>query len=259
MDPVVGIFAFHTAAERAVRVLRARGLDGDRVQLLIPERADDELKEIPIDDTEGPGVGKAVGAVVGGAAGASAGLGVGALAASLLLPGIGPVTAVGLAAAALFGAGGAAAGAAVADVLDEKSTHGIPHDEIYLYEDALSQGHTIVFALPNTEAEEQTARAVMEKEGAESLDAARARWWIGLRDVERQHYEESTRDFDSAEPAYRRGFAAALHPAFRGRSWAEARRALREREGTLADQEPFRRGYERGHEHGRERPPRAES
>ena len=252
MDPVVGIFSFRTAAERAARVLRSRGFDGDRVQLLIPERIDDELKEIPIDDAEGPGVGKAVGAVVGGVAGASAGLGAGVLAASLLLPGIGPVTAIGLAAAALFGAGGAAAGAAAGDALEDKTTRGIPHDEIYLYEDALAEGHTIVFAIPNTDEEEKTARAIMEREGAESLDAARDRWWIGLRDVEKEHYEE--RDFDSAEPAYRRGFAAALHPSFRDRSWSEARRALREREGTLADQEPFRRGYERGREHGRREP-----
>ena len=250
MDPVVGIFAFRTAAERAARVLRSRGFPSDRVQLLIPERANEELKEIPIDDAEQPGVGKAVGAVVGGAAGATAGLGVGVIAASLLLPGIGPVTAIGLAAAALFGAGGAAAGAAAADALEEKTTHGIPHDEIYLYEDALAHGHTVVFAIPETEAEEKTARDVLEREGAESLDAARDRWWVGLRDVEREHYEESDNDFETAEPAYRRGFAAALHPDFRDRPWPEARRALRAREGNLADLEPFRRGYERGREHG---------
>jgi hypothetical protein len=254
MEPVVGIFAFRTAAERAVRVLKSRGFPPDRVQLLIPERAEEELKEIPIDDAEQPGVGRAVGAVVGGAAGATAGLGVGAIAASLLLPGIGPVTAIGLAAAALFGAGGAAAGASAGEALEEKTTHGLPRDEIYLYEDALSHGHTIVFAIPETEAEEQAARAVMEREGAESLDAARERWWIGLRDVEREHYDDPNHDFESAEPAYRRGFAAALHPDFRDRPWPEARRALRAREGNLADLEPFRRGYERGREHGGRRP-----
>ena len=35
----------------------------------------------------------------------------------------------------------------------------------------------------------ERARALMEKEGAESIDAARQQWWIGLRDAEEAKYD----------------------------------------------------------------------
>ena len=139
MEPVVGIFVSRKdAAEASVR-LRSQGFAPERVQLLLPSTPHAE-DVIPTEDAEQSGVGQAVGGVVGGAMGASAGLGLGAVAASLLVPGVGAVTAVGLAAAALFGAGGAVGGAALGGALEEKSREGLPRDEAYLYEDALEAG-----------------------------------------------------------------------------------------------------------------------
>src|SRR5262249_21586824 len=120
MEPVVGIFPSRSAAERAVSAVRSRGVALDRIQLLLPQTAAEDVSTVPTEDAEQPGVGKAIGGVVGGAAGASAGLELGSAAASLLMPGIGAVTAVGLAAAALLGVAGAVGGAKAAGALEEK-------------------------------------------------------------------------------------------------------------------------------------------
>src|SRR5262245_5280820 len=185
METVVGVFSSRHAAHRAALALRERGWPERRVQLLYPEDEPEEIAFLPTDDAEQPGVAKAVGAVVGGAAGGAAGLGLGAVTATLLLPGVGAVTAIGLAAAALLGAGGAAA----ADRLEEETTTGLPRDELYLYEDALSHGRSIVFAFADDDDQAEEARVVMSAENAESLDAARERWWLALRDAEKRHYE----------------------------------------------------------------------
>jgi hypothetical protein len=246
MEPVVGIFSSHAAAAEAAGKLREQGWAPDSVQLLFPESSDAKVARVPIEDAEQPGVGKALGGVVGGAAGAAAGLGLGAVVASLFIPGVGVVSAVGLAAAALFGAGGAVGGAAAAGALEDKSQTGLPQDELYLYEDALAHGLSVVFALARSEQEADAARRAFKAAGAESLDAAREAWWIGLREAEKTHYESTGADWASAEPAYSKGFAAARHPDLRGRTWKEARDLLRERKGDIADTAAFRAGYERG-------------
>ena len=66
--------------------------------------------------------------------------------ASLAIPGIGPLIAFGMVGAALLGIVGAAAGSAVGDQVEEELGEGIPHEDVYLYEDALRHGHSIVLA-----------------------------------------------------------------------------------------------------------------
>lgn len=250
MDPIVGIFEDRAHAEAAAQRLREAGFEDRRVELLLPgdaERAQPESL-VQTDDAEQPGVGRAVGGVVGGAVGASAGLGLAATAASLLIPGVGPVTAIGLAAAALFGAAGAAGGVAAAGALEEKSQHGLPHDEVYLYRDALMHGKGVVFVFPETDDEEKRAREALKRSGAESLDAARHDWWVGIRDAEKAHYEGAGGDFAAHEDHYRRGYAAALHPGRGGMPYEDALPELRRADAELADHDAYRRGYERGRE-----------
>lgn len=252
METAVGIFSTRRQAEAAVRDLRSRGIPQDHIQLLLPETAAIDLPVVPTDDAEQPGMGKAVGGVVGAAVGASAGLGLGTAAASLLIPGVGAVTAIGLAAAALFGAGGALGGAAAGGALEEKSEQGLPKDELYLYEDALALGRSVVFVLAATDEEVRTARRALEESGAESLDAARERWWVGIREAEREHYERDGRDFGPQEHHYRRGFVAALHPDSRGRRYEEMPAHVRGRYAESFGEEAFRRGYQRGQTHARD-------
>jgi hypothetical protein len=141
MKTVVGIFTSTRDAERAVVHLRGIGLPPGNIKLLLPGEA--TLENFATDETEQPGVARAIGAVVGGATGAVAGL---SIAATLLLPGVGVVTAVGLAAAATLAAAGAVGGAAAGDALEGALEQGLPIDEVYLYEDALRQGRVVLVA-----------------------------------------------------------------------------------------------------------------
>lgn len=238
MRTTVGLFGSRLEAEHAAAALRATGVRPDRITVLTPDRGSAALGAVPTTDAERPGVGPALGGVVGGAAGASAGA---ALAA--FLPGVGPILAIGIAAGGLVGAlGGAVAG----EALDASLAHGLPKDEVFWYADALGQGHSVVVVLADAAAGADAARQVLHAAGAESLDAARERWWIGLRTVEAADYAAAGRDFGPDEVAYRRGFEAALDPETRDRRVEDVVEYLRGRDPERVDHAAYRRGFERG-------------
>lgn len=247
MNTVAGIFQTREEAMRAVENLRGLGLPDENLSLLSPGTTAPEAEaDVPTSDTEQPGMGNALGGLVGGAMGAAGGMTLGAAAASLLIPGVGPIMAAGIVGAALFGAGGAAAGMAAGGALEETIAHGLPHDELFVYEDALRQGRTVVIAQLQDDGQVYDVRAAFDAAGAESVDAARESWWIGLRDAEDEDYTGQGRDFKTDEPVYRRGFEAALHPQMRDASYEESAERLRERYSDDYEHEAFRRGYERG-------------
>ena len=246
MSTVAGIFNSTAEAERAIEGLRSAGIGEDRVSLLTPGTGQEKLDEVPTTETEQPGMGPALGGAVGGALGVAGGLQIGAAVASLLVPGVGPVFAAGLLGAALLGAGGAATGAAAGGALEESLAKGLPHDELFVYEDALRRGRTVVLAVVDEEDRAETARGILAQAGAESVDAARESWWVGLRDAEEAEYTVEGGDFGADEPVYRRGFEASLHPQARGRAYDEDADRLRECFGAECEEVAFRRGYERG-------------
>jgi hypothetical protein len=241
MITVAGIFNDRKGADLAREQLERMGLSADNVIVLAPGASQQEVQSVPTEDGEQPGMGKAIGSVVGGAVGLAGG----AVVANLLLPGVGPIIAIGLGAGAL-GLGGAVAGGATGGVLENLLSRGLPKDEIYLYEDALRKGRAVVIAASEDQQKIERAREIMEQRGAESVDAAREKWWIGLRDAEETEYGAPGEDFKKNEPIYRRGFEAALEPGLRGKSFKEAAESLRERHADVCEQESFRRGYERG-------------
>jgi hypothetical protein len=252
MEPVVGIFRSRAEAERAVHQVIALGIPRNRIGVLMPGTSDPEIKRsIPITDAEPPGIGKALGAAVGGALGVAGGASAGAALASLLIPGVGPVLAAGLIGAAILGAGGAATGGIVGEALEENLNEGLPHDELYIYEDALRLGRSVLIAFAENEDEEEKIEANLKRAGAETVDAADEAWWLGLRGAEAEHYETLGRNFGTDEASYRRGFAAALHPARRGKTFEQARSQMSEVYGDLASEEAFRHGYERGQDYHR--------
>ncbi|PYS76780.1 MAG: hypothetical protein DMF67_00855 [Acidobacteria bacterium] len=246
MSTVAGIFNSRADAERAVGRLREAGVAEDRISLLTPGTTQEQLDEVPTTETEQPGMGAALGGTVGGALGVAGGLHLGAAAASLLIPGVGPVLAAGLIGAALLGAGGAATGIAMGGALEDSMARGLPHDELFVYEDALRRGRSVVIVVADDDAQAETARGVLAGEGAESIDAARENWWLGLRDAEEAEYTVDGGDFGTDEPIYRRGFEAALHPRARDHSYEEDAERLRECYGGECDEGAFRQGYERG-------------
>ncbi|HEY2934320.1 MAG TPA: hypothetical protein VGK99_21465 [Acidobacteriota bacterium] len=241
MQSIVGIFRSRVNAERAAERLKSLGILERNINLLTPGNEND-LQRVPIVEGEQPGMGKAVGAVVGGALGAAT--------ASLFLPGVGPVVAIGTVAAALLGAAvGAAGGAAAGAAMEESLAQGMPVDEMFIYEDALRRGRSIVITFVEDDKQHEQATGILLTEGAESLDAARESWWVGLRDVESEHYHAHGRDFTADEMKYRRGFEAALSLPNRGQSYEENEEHLRRRYPDLWRDEAFRFGYNRGVEY----------
>jgi len=206
------------------------------------------VHSVPVSETEQPGVGKAIGGAVGAALGMAGGfeLGVGITA---LVPGVGPVLAAGLAGMALLGAGGAVTGAALGSKADQDTTEGLPADEIFFYEDALRQGRTVVIVMANGATEAHRAQEILAEAGAESLDAARNAWWIGLRNAESEHYRALGYNFETDHEIYRRGFEAALRRATRGKSYSDAAAYLKSEYSDLWEKEPFRAGYARGRQY----------
>jgi ADP-ribose pyrophosphatase YjhB (NUDIX family) len=243
METVAGIFRSRADAETAVQQLHSLGIPNDRIALLTPgTNIDQAEKTVPTADTEQPGMGKAMGGAVGGALGAASGATLGVAAASLLVPGVGPVLAGGILGAAILGAGGAVTGAAAGEALEEELVSGLPHDELYVYEDAVRKGRSVVIAFVESEEAKETARSVLASADAESIDAAREDWWLGLRDAEAAHYETTGRDFQSDEANYRHGFEAALRTG-----GAPGKDAETGESPFAADaDEAFRRGYARG-------------
>jgi hypothetical protein len=250
VEPVVGIFRSAEDARGAAEALSKMGVPRDHVSVLTPRSTEAQVHSgVPTTEAEQPGMGKAVGGVVGGVFGATAGMGLGALAASLLVPGFGALAAAELLGAAVLGAGGVAGGVVAGKALDEKLTHGLPKDELYLYEHALHSGHSLVVALAEDDGEADRVREALASHNAESLDAAAESWWVGIREAEKADYEREGGDFAAAEPAYRTGFEAAMRTRFRERDFEEAADDLRHLYPEHYGLDDFRRGYRRGRSH----------
>src|SRR5678815_2671982 len=189
MQAVTGVFKSQDQADNAVKRLRSLGIADKRIGIVRPGTAPERLEAgVPVTDTEEPGMGRAMGAAVGGAMGAAGGATAGLAVASLVVPGIGPLLAFGMVGAALLGTVGAAAGSAVGDNVEEQLGEGIPHEDVYLYEDALRHGHTVLIAYTEEGDQADNAAEAMRSAGAEDIDELRENWWHELRDDERTHY-----------------------------------------------------------------------
>jgi hypothetical protein len=258
MEAISGVFKTRAHAENVVSEVLKAGIPADRVTLLTPGTVDQVNKEmlaVPSDAAEQPGMGTAIGALAGGGVGFAGG--------SLLMalvPGLGPITAVGLLGAAVLGAAGATIGAVAGNELENSTTEGLPEDEIFVYEDALRQGRSVVIVLTGDKQQASLLRELMKAQGAESIDAAREQWWIGLRSAEESHYSQSGKSFAEDEEYFRRGFEAALNARTRCMEFDQVSAAMdaaledvqREHPGKEVE-EAFTRGYQRGREHYQQR------
>jgi len=172
------------------------------------------------------------------------------------VPGVGPVTAVGLLGAAVLAAAGATVGAAAGGALEDFTSEGLPEDEIFVYEDALRKGRTVVMVDAEDAADAARLRDLLKSKGAEAIDAARQQWWIGLRSAESEHYATSGRNFRNDEKFYRLGFEDALHARTRCKEFDQVSAEMASHLEDLERQYPgvevaeaYTRGYERGREY----------
>jgi hypothetical protein len=245
MESVAGIFDSRRDAEQAFSELKKNSnFDRDGLLFLTPDTSQDKIDEVPTDEGEQPGMGATIGGVVGGAMG----LATGAALSNLVFPGVGPILTLGL--SATGGLGGAVLGATGGGATERALSNGLPKDEMFFYEDALRCGRSVVIANAESENVADAARAIMEHNHADSVDAARERWWIGIREREADRYcADTPQDTAERERVFRSGFEAALQSDMRNKPLNKAGKRLRERHPDICEDEIFRRGYERGRRH----------
>jgi hypothetical protein len=254
MQMVTGVFSSAAEAWSAFDALRSSGIPEGKLTLLSSADAPKDVADVPVNASEQPGMGKAIGALVGGVGGLSGG----SLLMAAFLPGVGPITVAGLLGAAIVGAAGAGVGAAAGASLENAMTDGLPEDEIFIYEDALRRGCTVLIAASEDSSNVDQIGELLKSHGAETVDDARQQWWIGLRSAEQEHYSgtESGQNLADDEKFFRLGFEAALHAMNRCRGFDAASAEMSSKLEDLQRQYPdaqierlFTRGYLRGREY----------
>jgi anti-sigma B factor antagonist len=157
METAIGVFSSRDSAEDSVKELLQRG---------VPESS---LVFLTRSESEAKTVGKQLGAFAGGFAGGAAGMTAGVAAATLLLPGIGAVFALGFGAAALLGLAGAGAGATTGAAIAHQSGAPQPTPDAKSSEDAsffrevLKEGRSLVVVRTESQDIATTACAVLDR------------------------------------------------------------------------------------------------
>jgi anti-sigma B factor antagonist len=151
METAIGVFASRDRAEEAVRELQQGG---------VPEKSVNYLTR---SETEAKTIAKEFGTYVGGFMGGAAGMSAGVVAATLLLPGIGPVFALGFGAAALLGAAGAGAGRGIGSAAAHDAGAPVPtadekcSEEAAFLREVLKEGRSLIVV--QTDSQEIATRA----------------------------------------------------------------------------------------------------
>ncbi len=157
METAIGVFSSRDSAEDGVKELLQRG---------VPESS---LVFLTRSESEAKTVGKQLGAFAGGFAGGAAGMTAGVAAATLLLPGIGAVFALGFGAAALLGLAGAGAGASTGAAIAHQSGAPQPTPDAKSSEDAaffrevLKEGRSLVVVRTESQDIATTACSVLDR------------------------------------------------------------------------------------------------
>ncbi|MGH9502580.1 MAG: STAS domain-containing protein [Terriglobales bacterium] len=157
METAIGVFASRDTAAESVKELLEQGVPES--SLIFLTRSESEAKT----------VGKQLGAIAGGFVGGAAGMTAGVAAATLLLPGIGAVFALGFGAAALLGLAGAGAGAGTGSAIAHESGDPQPSSEQKGSEDAaffrevLKAGRSLVVVRTESPETAATACAILDR------------------------------------------------------------------------------------------------
>ncbi|MFZ0808692.1 MAG: STAS domain-containing protein [Candidatus Sulfotelmatobacter sp.] len=158
MDTAVGVFSSRDRAEEAVKELLQQG---------VPEKS---IVFLTRSESEAKNIGKEFGAFVGGFAGGAAGMSAGVVAATLLLPGIGTVFALGFGAAALLGLAGAGAGASVGGAVAQDGAANPTPDEkcsedAAFFREVLKEGRSLIVVRSESPEIATSACAVLDRLG----------------------------------------------------------------------------------------------
>jgi anti-sigma B factor antagonist len=159
LETAIGVFSARDHAEDAVKELQRQGVPEQSIVYLT--RSESEAKTIA----------KEFGATVGGFVGGAAGMSAGVVAATLLLPGIGTVFALGFGAAALLGLAGAGAGATVASsaLHDPQAPQPTPDakcsEDTTFFREVLKEGRSLIVVRTESQEMAKSACAILDRLG----------------------------------------------------------------------------------------------
>lgn len=176
---VVGLMDTPREAESVVRDLTSScGCDRSDIGLMARGPQDDAGAGTTGEGSGDVGAGALKGAGTGAAVGGVLGLVAGA--ASLAIPGFGPIIAAGPIAAGLAGAG---IGAVAGGLIGALTKIGVPEDEAHYYAEGVKRGGTLITLHARDERMAQCAAQVMRQHGAVDIDQRAERWrqegWTG--------------------------------------------------------------------------------
>lgn len=177
METAIGVFASRDSAEGAVKELRQRGVPEQSIIFLT--RSENEAKTIA----------KEFGAYVGGFVGGAAGMSAGVVAATLLLPGVGPVFALGFGAAALLGLAGAGAGRTVGSAAAHDAEAPTPtaaekcSEEAAFFREVLKEGRSLIVVQTDSRDLAAAACAILDRLGLGMQGATPVKMQVVTRQV----------------------------------------------------------------------------
>jgi anti-sigma B factor antagonist len=157
METAIGVFSSRDSAQEGVKELLQRG---------VPESS---LVFLTRSESEAKTVGKQLGAFTGGFVGGAAGMSAGVAAATLLLPGVGAVFALGFGAAALLGLAGAGAGASAGSAIGHDAEAPQPtsaekcSEDAAFFREVLKEGRSLVVVRTESKETAATACAVLDR------------------------------------------------------------------------------------------------
>jgi anti-sigma B factor antagonist len=178
METAIGVFPSRDHAEKAVTELLEQGVPEESMVFLT--RSESEAKSVA----------KGFGAFVGGFAGGAAGMTTGVVAASLLLPGVGTVFALGFGAAALLGLTGAGAGAAIGSAAasdpdsPKPATAEKSSEDIAFFREVLKEGRSLIVVRTESQQLATSACEVLDRLGLGMQNRTPVKMQTSLRQVD---------------------------------------------------------------------------
>jgi anti-sigma B factor antagonist len=175
METAIGVFASRDRAEHAIKELRQH----------LPE---DSIVFLTRSESEATRVSREFGATVGGIAGGAAGL-YGGMIAALLVPGLGPVFALGVGAAAVLGLAGAGSGAALGStVAHDAQTPATPDEkcseDVAFFREVLKEGRSLIVVRTESKELATLACGVLDRLGLGMQSGTPAKMRTATRQVE---------------------------------------------------------------------------
>ncbi|MGO8793510.1 MAG: STAS domain-containing protein [Candidatus Sulfotelmatobacter sp.] len=178
METAIGVFSSRDHAETAVKELLQNGVPQQSIVFLTRSESDANR------------IGKELGATVGGFAGGAAGMAAGVVAASLLLPGIGTVFALGFGAAALLGLAGAGAGSAVGagaahdGKAPQPSSNEKASEDAAFFREVLKEGRSLVVVTTESQEIAASACGTLDRLGLAMPEKTAAKMQTHTRQIE---------------------------------------------------------------------------